>query len=74
MQLRIATWNIRFDSMPNDEKVSDTLDKLPDTLKGPTKYLGHTGELRWSERRVGVAQILLSQNVDLIGSSSFAVW
>jgi len=70
MQLRVATWNIRYASDSNDKSVSDSLDELPDSLKGPDGYLRESGELRWCARRVRVAQILLSQNVDVIGLSS----
>jgi len=70
MQLRIATWNIRYASDSNDKSVSDSLNELPDSLEGPNGYLRNSGELRWCARRVRVAQILSSQNVDLIGWSS----
>jgi len=69
MQLRIASWNLRYDSLPDSLTISDSLSALPNPLQEPTQYLGEAGkELPWSTRRLRVAQTLLSENVDLIGS------
>ncbi|PIL28903.1 hypothetical protein GSI_08949 [Ganoderma sinense ZZ0214-1] len=64
--LRISTYNLRYDSMPNNITVAETLSSLPDPLTPPT-YYGDTGEQPWSTRRVKVYQHLDQQGVVLAG-------
>lgn len=66
--IRIATYNLRFDSMPNNITVQQTLASLPDPLVAPT-YLSLEGEQPWSTRRIRVWQNLLSEGVVLFGES-----
>ncbi|KAI5116281.1 hypothetical protein M0805_009932 [Coniferiporia weirii] len=62
-KIRLATWNLRYDSMPDSITVSNTLQNLPATLKGPARYSNITKEKPWSTRRVKVAQQLLKSEV-----------
>ena len=65
---RISTYNLRYDSMPNNITVSETLSALPDPLSPPT-YYGAKGEQPWSTRRVKVYQHLDQEGVVLAGMS-----
>ena len=56
--MRISTYNLRFDSMPDNITVQQTLANLSDPLVAPT-YLGLLGEQPWSARRIKVAQHLI---------------
>ena len=60
--MRISTYNLRFDSMPDSISVQQSLASLPDPLVAP-KFLGKTGEQPWSTRRIKVAQQLLHEGV-----------
>lgn len=60
--MRISTYNLRFDSMPDNITVQQTLSNLSDPLVAPT-YLGLLGEQPWSTRRIKVAQHLLHSGV-----------
>ncbi|KAF8871056.1 Endonuclease/exonuclease/phosphatase [Mucidula mucida] len=66
--LRLATWNLRFDSQPNSISVSDTLASLPSPLDEP-QYLAiaNGAEQPWSTRRIRVAEWLKRMNVDAFG-------
>ncbi|KAH8118710.1 mannose-6-phosphatase [Phellopilus nigrolimitatus] len=61
--IRLATWNLRFDSMPDSITVSETLASLPGPLEGPKSFSNVAGEQPWSTRRVKVAQQLISKGV-----------
>ncbi|KAI0059939.1 mannose-6-phosphatase [Artomyces pyxidatus] len=63
---RMVTWNLRFDSMPNNITVQQSLDALPDPMVQPA-FLNLTDEQPWSTRRIKVAQRLLSENIVLAG-------
>lgn len=67
--LRISTYNLRYDSMPNNITVNQTLSSLPDPLTPPT-YYGDKGEQPWSTRRVKVYQHLNQEGVVLAGTLS----
>ncbi|KAH0581923.1 hypothetical protein H2248_011594 [Termitomyces sp. 'cryptogamus'] len=62
--MRIVTWNLRFDSMPNNITVQQSLDSLQDSLLQPT-FLALTTEQPWSTRRIQVAEKLLSSGISL---------
>lgn len=66
MQLRIATYNLRYDSQPDNITVQQSLEVLPGPLEEP-HYLARSGEQPWSTRRMKVAQHLLSENPTIIG-------
>ncbi|KAF7795809.1 hypothetical protein EIP86_006976 [Pleurotus ostreatoroseus] len=60
--MRISTYNLRYDSMPDNITVQQTLSSLPDPLVVPT-YFGDQGEQPWSTRRIKVAEHLLHEGV-----------
>ncbi|KAF8880076.1 Endonuclease/exonuclease/phosphatase [Infundibulicybe gibba] len=60
--MRISTYNLRFDSMPNNITVQQSIAALPDPLVQPV-FEGITKEQPWSTRRVRVAAHLLSEGV-----------
>jgi hypothetical protein len=64
-RLHLASYNLRFDSMPDGISVADSIAALPDPLEGP-KYLRKTGEQPWSTRRMRVAHKILSRDVDIL--------
>ena len=64
--IRIMSWNLRVDSMPDNIAVQQTIDSLPDPLTEPA-LLGNKGERPWSTRRIKVAQRIISENVVLAG-------
>ncbi|PCH36768.1 DNase I-like protein [Wolfiporia cocos MD-104 SS10] len=64
--MRIASWNLRYDSQPDHISVNQSLDALPSALLRP-RFLGKSGEQPWSTRRIKVAQQLLSERPTIIG-------
>ncbi|KAJ8087591.1 hypothetical protein PM082_006424 [Marasmius tenuissimus] len=64
--MRIATWNLRFDSKPDNITVQQSIDQLPDPLT-QFPFLGLHGEQPWSTRRLRVAETLLSEGIELAG-------
>ncbi|KAJ7282386.1 Endonuclease/exonuclease/phosphatase [Mycena rebaudengoi] len=64
--MRLVTYNLRYDSQPDNLTVQQSLDALPDPLAEPP-YLRLVGEQPWSLRRLRVAQDLLSEGVVLAG-------
>jgi hypothetical protein len=63
---RIATYNLRYDSQPDNITVKESLDGLADPMNQPP-YLGASGELPWSTRRIKIAQELISEGVVIAG-------
>lgn len=66
--LRIATYNLRYDSKPDNISVAQSLSALPDPLQAPV-YLGNSGEQPWSTRRLRVSERILGENVTILGAS-----
>ena len=69
--MRIGTWNIRYDSKPDPDKtpVEKSVRDLPDpTVEFP--YLTLHGEQQWKYRRLRVAEMLLSEGIELVGQLS----
>ena len=66
--MRIATYNLRYDSQPDNISVQQTLDNLPDPLQAPT-YYGSKGEQPWSTRRIKVYEHLQHEGIILAGES-----
>ncbi|KAG7097724.1 hypothetical protein E1B28_005045 [Marasmius oreades] len=64
--MRMATWNLRFDSKPDNITVQQSIDALPDPLV-EFPFQGVHGEQPWSTRRLRVAQTLLSEDIDIAG-------
>ncbi|KAJ8522078.1 hypothetical protein ONZ45_g1265 [Pleurotus djamor] len=66
LSMRVASWNLRFDSQPDNITVQQTLNGLSDPLVQPT-FLGSSRERPWSTRRIRVAETLLSEGIVLAG-------
>ena len=67
-QMRIATYNLRYDSQPDRISVKESIEALPDPLERP-RFHGWSGEVPWSTRRLKVAQQLLHEAPNVIGES-----
>ena len=67
--MRIATYNLRYDSQPDSISVQQSLENLPDPLQAPA-YYGRRGEQPWSTRRVKVYEHLQHEGIILAGQSS----
>ncbi|KAH9931583.1 Endonuclease/exonuclease/phosphatase [Fomitopsis serialis] len=63
--MRIATYNLRYDSQPDRISVRESIEALPNPLERP-RFLGRSGEVPWSTRRLKVAQQLLQEEPNLI--------
>ena len=69
--IRLGTWNIRYDSMPDKITVQETIANLNDPLIEPYAYNinpNEQSELLWSTRRTYVSSTLLHERVQLIGA------
>lgn len=64
--MRIATYNLRFDSQPNNITVQQSLDALGDPLQQPVFQQIKT-EQPWSTRRIRVAEHLQREGVVIAG-------
>ncbi|KAG8738050.1 hypothetical protein FRC10_007330 [Ceratobasidium sp. 414] len=57
--IRLTTWNLRYDSQPDNTTIADTLASLPSRLQEPSSFYPDASRERpWSSRRVGVAALL----------------
>lgn len=68
--IRLQTWNLRYDSQPNSISVGDTIASLPDRIPADSgvKYYGSPTEVPWSTRRIAVANDVIFNRVDILGS------
>lgn len=62
--MRISTYNLRFDSQPNNITVQQSLSSLADPLQQPA-FQQITTEQPWSTRRIRVAEHLLGEGIVL---------
>ncbi|KAF8632791.1 hypothetical protein AX15_001690 [Amanita polypyramis BW_CC] len=62
--MRVITYNLRYDALPDNLTVQDSLNALPDPLIEP-RYLATHNEQPWSTRRIRVAENALSFGIDL---------
>lgn len=69
--MRITTYNLRYDSMPDNISVQQSLASLPDPLVQP-QYLAKSGEQPWSTRRLKVAEHLLHADVVMASGSHYS--
>ena len=67
--MRVVTYNLRYDALPDNLTVQDSLDALPDPSSEPN-YLNVHQEQPWSNRRIRIAENLLSSNIDIACESS----
>jgi len=66
--IRLGTWNLRYDSKPDNITVKETIANLKDSLIEPNPYNnGSQIEHPWSTRRIYVSRTLLHEQVQLIG-------
>ena len=64
--MRFVSYNLRYDSRPDNVTVGESIARIPDQLEEPT-YLARKGEQPWSERRLRVAEQLLGEGIVLAG-------
>jgi len=65
--VRIMSWNLRFDSMPDNITVAETIASLPNPITEPAAFLNITDEQPWSMRRIKVAQRIIGEEVQILG-------
>lgn len=68
--MRVVSWNLRFDAMPDDITVQQSIAALPDPL-AQFPFLNITTEQPWSTRRMRVAELVLSEGVVLAGKPCY---
>ncbi len=66
--MRLATFNLRYDVLPDNITVQQSLDaqSAVDPLQ-PPKYLGVHKEQPWSLRRLRVVEMLLREDIEIVG-------
>lgn len=71
--IRLLTWNLRFDSQPNSINVEDTIASLPNGMPvdSGVRYYGSPVEVPWSTRRIAVANDVIFNRVDIMGTFFF---
>ena len=69
--MRIVTYNLRYDSNPDDIPVQESLDVLQDPLQEP-QFLQLQGEQLWSTRRIRVAEQVVGEGAVMAGWRSYA--
>ncbi|KAF8522666.1 Endonuclease/exonuclease/phosphatase [Gautieria morchelliformis] len=65
--LRILSFNLRFDSQPDNVPLEETLKNLPDPRAQRTVFYRNPKERPWSIRRIRVASEVVFNRVDLAG-------
>lgn len=68
-QLRLMSFNVRYDSKPDDITVQQSLDSLSRGVPSEPSYYGNATEQPWSLRRLYVANDILFSKADLFGMS-----
>lgn len=63
----IATYNIRYDCIPDSITVQQSLVNLSDDPLRQPDYFHIKGEQPWSTRRIRLAQQILTENPIVIG-------
>lgn len=72
--LRFLTYNVRYDSLPNDISVADTIASLPGGIpEEPSYYAGADVEAPWSTRRIQVANDVAFNKVDFFGGQEILI-
>lgn len=67
--LRFLSYNVRYDSMPDNISLNESLSKLPTGVpEQPSKYYHNLTEQPWSTRRHYIANDILFNNVDIYGT------
>ncbi|KAI0032050.1 mannose-6-phosphatase [Vararia minispora EC-137] len=65
--VRFMTWNLRFDSMPDNITVPQTISSLPNPITEPAVFLNLTGEQPWSTRRIKVYERIIGEGIQILG-------
>lgn len=69
-KLRVMTYNVRYDSMPDDISVQQTIDSLTREIPSqPPHFYANTSEKPWSTRRIHVANDILLTGADIYGGA-----
>ena len=67
--LRFLSYNVRYDSMPDNITVNQTIATLPSSLPSdPAEYYANVTEQPWSTRRLKIANDILFNQVDVYGN------
>lgn len=66
--LRLMSFNVRYDSEPDDISVQQSLDRLSQGVPSAPTYYGNATEQPWSLRRLYIANDIVFNNVDLFGN------
>ena len=64
--LKLVTWNLRFDSKPDNITVDQSLQSLPGPFDEPV-FSNDSTEKPWSMRRIKVAELILQSGVVIAG-------
>jgi hypothetical protein len=64
--MRLVTWNLRFDSMPDNITVQQSIDALPDP-QTQFPFLSIRKEQPWSTRRLRVYELLQGEGAVMAG-------
>lgn len=72
---RFLSYNIRFDSKPNNITVAETIDSLPSSIPSQPSsfYAGADTEPAWSDRRVRLANDILFNRVSFFGGQEVTI-
>lgn len=73
--LRFLTYNVRYDSLPDNISVADTIASLPSGMPSEPSayYAGADVEAPWSTRRIQVANDVAFNKVDFFGGQEILV-
>lgn len=69
--LHFMSYNVRYDSIPDDISVNQSLHALPKTIPSAPKYYANMTEQPWSLRRLYVANDVFFNDIDLLGTCLF---
>jgi len=68
LSIRGGSYNLRYDSRPDNKTVKESLAALPNPLRKPAQFYSDVRRERpWSERRIRVWQQLAAEHLDIIG-------
>ena len=71
MKVSVMSWNLRYDRIPDNVPLADSLRAIPGPLVAPHKFHHGFGEQPWSVRRIRVAQLVRTADVDLAGQHQY---
>lgn len=65
LPIRLVTYNVRYDSQPDNITVAQSLDNLPQHPSPPSRFYPNTTEQPWSTRRLYIANDILSNHATI---------